>query len=248
MNLTGNTILVTGGSSGIGKALAESLHKLGNQVIITGRNVPALSLVTSANPGMRSEELDISNPLAIQAFGRKIVAEFPDLNVLINNAGIQFRENLKNQEGHVEAMEALITTNLLGPLRLTAALLPHLLTRDSSTVINVTSGLGFVPGTWVPTYSATKAAHHSYTVSLRRQMRDTSVEVLELIPPYVQTNLGPGHGSDPAAMPLAEFIDEVIAILRSGPEEGEIVVDRCLHLRRAVENGNFEEIFHRLNG
>ena len=194
MNLTGNTILITGGGTGIGRALAEQLHKLGNQIVIAGRRKKALDETTAANPGMKSITLDIEDPAAIRSFAAQAVASFPALNVLVNNAGIMRPENLLALPSDLADAEAIITTNLLGPIRLTAALLPHLQKQPHAAIVNVSSGLAFLPLALTPTYCATKAAIHSYTESLRYQLRGTQIEVLELIPPYVATNLMDGAG------------------------------------------------------
>ena len=180
MNSTGNTILITGGGSGIGRGLAEALQALGNQVIIAGRRKQALEETAAANPGMKSIPLDIESPAAIRAFAAKIAAEFPSLNVLINNAGIMRAEKLFAQQSDLADAEATVATNLLGPIRLIAVLLPHLLKQPRATIINVSSGLAFVPLAITPTYCATKAAIHSYTQSLRYQLKNTPIEVLEL--------------------------------------------------------------------
>src|ERR1039458_6865778 len=216
MNLQGNTILITGGSSGIGRGLAEAFHQLRNQVIISGRRQSALDVVTAAHPGMQAVTLDAADPVAIRNFAQTIRKKFPNLNVLINNAGIQSPEDLRAQSEDLTEMEAMVTTNLLGPIRLTAALLPLLQEQPSSTIVNVSSGLAFLPLALTPTYCATKAAIHSYSLSLRYQLRSTSVEVLELIPPYVATDLM-GGASDPRAMPLDKFLAEVMAILKTQP-------------------------------
>ena len=246
MKLIGNTILITGGGSGIGRGLAEAFHQLGNQVILAGRRQSMLDQVTAANPGMHAVALDAADPVAIREFSSIMSEQFSDLNVLINNAGIQTPENLETQSEDLAEVEAMITTNLLGPIRLTAALLPLLQRQQDSSIINVTSGLAFLPGAFVPTYSATKAAMHSYTLSLRYQLRGKT-DVLEVIPPYVQTDLGPNHGKDPRAMPLNEFISETMAILRNEPAATEIVVERCKPLRFAAESGNFHAAFEGLN-
>ena len=246
MNLTGNTILITGGGSGIGRGLAESLHALGNQVIIAGRRQHALDETTAANPGMKSLPLDIENPEAIRDFAAKAVAEFPSLNVLINNAGIMRAEKLLAQQPDLANAEAIVTTNLLGPIRLTAALLPHLLKQSRAAIMNVSSGLAFLPLALTPTYCATKAAIHSYTLSLRYQLRSTGIEVLELIPPYVATNLMSG-AEDPRAMPLHQFIAEVMEILKQQPTPSEICVENVKRLRFAAESGKFDQIFNGLN-
>jgi uncharacterized oxidoreductase len=247
MNLSGNTILITGGGSGIGRGLAEAFHALGNQVVIAGRRQSALDETTSANPGMKSIALDIEDPDAIRSFAGRIAAEFPSLNVLVNNAGIMRRENLLAQRPDLADAEAIVTTNLLGPIRLTAALLPVLQKQPHSTIINVSSGLAFLPLALTPTYCATKAALHSYSLSLRHQLRATTTEVLELIPPYVATDLMDG-ASDPHAMPLGQFLAEVMAILKTQPTPSEICVENVKPLRFAAETGKFEMIFQRLNG
>jgi uncharacterized oxidoreductase len=246
MNLAGSTILITGGGSGIGRGLAEALHALGNQVIIAGRRQKALDETTAANPGMKSLALDIESPTAIRAFAARIAADYPALNVLVNNAGIMRIEKLREQQPDLADAEAIITTNLLGPIRLTAELLPHLQKQPCSTIINVTSGLAFLPLAFTPTYCATKAALHSYTLSLRYQLKDTAVEVVELIPPYVATDLMSG-ASDPRAMPLAAFISEVMSILKTQPTPPEICVENVKRLRFAAESGKFNDIFQGLN-
>ncbi len=246
MNLTGNTILITGGGSGIGRGLAEEFHKLGNQVIIAGRRKQALDETTAANPGMKSLVLDIEDPAAVRAFAARAVAEFPALNVLINNAGIMRAENLLEQQADLADAEAIVSTNLLGPIRLTAALLPHLQTQTRAALINVSSGLAFVPLALTPTYCATKAAIHSYTQSLRHQLRGAAVEVIELIPPYVATHLMNG-ADDPRAMPLGAFIAEVMTLFHAQPTPTEICVENVKGLRLAADSGRYDAVFAGLN-
>jgi uncharacterized oxidoreductase len=246
MNLSGNTILITGGGSGIGRGLAESLHALGNQVIISGRRRQALDETTAANPGMKSLTVDMLDPESVRALATQAIADFPALNILINNAGIMRRENLLEQQADPADAEATVATNLLGPIRLTAAILPHLQKQPHATIINVSSGLAFLPMAHTPTYCATKAALHSYTLSLRAQLRKTGIEVFELIPPYVATHLMDGF-NNPRAMPLDKFIAEAMEILKTQPTLPEICVENVKTLRFAAETGNFDTIFARLN-
>lgn len=250
MNTTDNTILITGGGSGIGRALAEALHALGNQVIISGRTAKTLDETTAANPGMKSLTVDMTDAASIRSFAARLEEEFPSLNVLINNAGIMRPENCRSPQADSADAEAMIMTNLLGPIRLTAALLPSLQRQPHATIMNVTSGLAFIPLAMTPTYSATKAALHSYTESLRFQLRETSVEVVELAPPYVATHLmGEQQAADPNAMPLDEFISEVMDLLATHPGASEILVKRVQPLRFASVGGqeNYDEVFLGLN-
>ena len=246
MNLTGNTILITGGGSGIGRGLAEELHKLGNHVVIAGRRRHALDETIATNPGMQALQLDIENPAAIRAFAAEVTERFPALNVLVNNAGIMRAEKLLAQQEDLADAEAIVTTNLLGPIRLTAALMPHLKQQPHAVIMNVSSGLAFLPLALTPTYCATKAAIHSYTQSLRYQLRATQIEVLELAPPYVATDLMSG-AADPRAMPLIAFIAEVMEILKQQPTPAEILVENVKGLRFAAENGKYDGIFQGLN-
>jgi uncharacterized oxidoreductase len=246
MNTTGNTILITGGGSGIGRGVAQAFHALGNRVIIAGRRKQALDETTKANPGMKSLAVDMLDPESIRSFAAKAMAEFPSVDVLINNAGIMRPEKLLAQQPDLADAEAIVATNLLGPIRLTAALLPHLQKQPHATIMNVSSGLAFMPLALTPTYCATKAAIHSYTLSLRYQLRKSNIEVLELIPPYVQTDLMDG-ANDPRAMPLAQFISEVMEILKVQPTPPEICVEGVKRLRFAAEIGSFDQIFNGLN-
>jgi uncharacterized oxidoreductase len=246
MDIKNNTILITGGGSGIGRALAEAFHAEGNHVIIAGRRKAMLDELTKANPGMKYAVLDIENADAIKSFADKLTADHPRLNVVIHNAGIMRAENVK--EGKLDDAEATIATNLLGPIRLNAALLPTLQKQAHATVMTVSSGLAFLPLALTPTYNATKAAIHSYSQSLRYQLKDTKVQVMELVPPWVQTELmGPGQATEPRAMPLKEFITEVMGILKSSPDATEINVERVKPLRFAEVNGNYDGFFKQFN-
>jgi uncharacterized oxidoreductase len=246
MKLTGNTMLITGGGSGIGRGLAEAFQAKGNQVVIAGRRKKLLDETVAANPGMKAAVLDIGNSEAISTFGEKLKRDYPALNIVIHNAGIMNLENLK--EGAVADAEAIVATNLLGPIRLNAVLLPFLLKQQNPVIMTVSSGLAFVPLATTPAYCATKAAIHSYTQSLRYQLKDTAAEVLELIPPYVQTELlGARQASDPNAMPLADFISETMSILENSPNSTEICVERVKPLRFAEASGQYEAFFKNFN-
>lgn len=247
MKLSGNTILITGGGSGIGRALAEALHAKGNKVIVAGRRRAPLDAVVAANPGMASVVLDVSDAAAIRDVSARLIADHPDLNVVIQNAGIMVAEDIAADEWTTDTAEAIITTNLLGPIRLTAALLPHLKGKTDAAIMTVSSGLAFVPLVATPTYDATKAAIHSWSIALRAQLAGSGIGVIELIPPGVQTELMPGHDSDPNAMPLADYIAEVMAILEANPDGEEIVVERCKPLRAAQDDAQHTKVFNMIN-
>ncbi|AMD61142.1 oxidoreductase [Agrobacterium tumefaciens] len=248
MKISGNTILITGGGSGIGRALAEAFHKAGNRVIISGRRKAVLDEVTAANPGMASMVMDATDAAGIRAFAEALVKAHPTLNAVINNAGIMRPEDIAAAPDYLDTAEETIATNLLAPIRLTAALLPHFLKQPAATVLTVSSGLAFVPMVLTPTYSATKSAIHAYSVALREQLEETPVEVIEIVPPYVQTTLmGEGQAKDERAMPLDAFIAEVMDILENRPNEKEVVVERCKPLRFAAQNGNFDQVFAMIN-
>lgn len=247
MKTTGNTMLITGGGSGIGRALAEAFHRLGNKIIIAGRRKEALDATTKANPGMESMVLDVEDAAAIRTFAKEVVAAHPTLDVLVNNAGIMRAEDLLAGGETFPEAEPIITTNLLGPIRLTAALLPALRARPHATIMNVTSGLAFVPLAMTPTYSATKAALHSYTESLRHQLSSTAIDVIELVPPAVQTELMPTSATNPHAMPLAAYIDEVMSLITRDPNAPEVCVERVKFLRDAEREGRTAATFGMLN-
>jgi uncharacterized oxidoreductase len=215
MHLSGNTILLTGGSSGIGLALAERFVKADNQVIVTGRRENLLEDVRRKLPSVVTFVSDSGNAEARAKLVSDVTRKFPALNVLINNAGIQRKVDLLESEPWEQTREE-IAINVEGPMHMIALLLPHLQGRPKPVIVNVSSGLAFVPMAAVPVYSATKSALHSYTMSLRHQLRDTAVEVVEVIPPAVHSNLG---GSHAFGVPTDEYADSVIAQLGEGRPE-----------------------------
>jgi uncharacterized oxidoreductase len=223
MKMQGNTIFITGGTSGIGKGLAEAFHKLGNQVLISGRREDRLKSIAAANPGMKHFVLDVTDPSSVLSVARKVIEEFPALNVVVNNSGIQRRHNFSDGASvNDSAMLAEIQTNLLGLIRVTAEFLPHLKRQAGATLVNVSSGLAFIPMPAFPVYCATKAAVHSFTLTLRQQLKNSSVKVVELIPPYVATELGGGMPAPAGAlhqMPLETFINETMKELAGDQDE-----------------------------
>lgn len=245
MKTNGNTIFITGGNAGIGRALAGALHAKGNKVIIAGRRQEALDDVAAANPGIETVVLDMTDAVAIRDVAARVIADFPALNIVIQNAGIMQAEDVAADGWSTDIAEATIATNLLGPIRLTAALLPHLKTKEVATIMTVSSGLAFIPLVATPSYCATKAAIHSWSQSMRTQLAGTGVEVIELAPPGVATDLMPGHAENPRSMPLADFTAEVMALLEQGGDE--ILVERVKPLRFAEANGNYPQVYQMLN-
>lgn len=238
MKLTGNTVLVTGGGSGIGEALAHRLHDLGNTVIVAGRRRDALERAIAGRANMAAMTLDVESSESVAEFARRLLAEQPELSVVVNSAGIMRYENIATRRDLADA-EATIVTNLLGPIRPIDALVDHLAAQADSAIVNVTSGLAFVPLVATATYSATKAALHSYTVSLREALKGR-VEVIELAPPAVQTDLTPGQREARGYMPLDAFADEVMALLSQQPTPSEVLVEAVKFLRYAEAEGRFE--------
>jgi uncharacterized oxidoreductase len=249
MKMHSNTIFITGGTSGIGKELAGAFHKLGNQVIISGRREDRLQSICAANPGMRHFVLDVTDPGSVWDTARKIIEEFPGLNCVFNNSGVQRRHDFATGKSiNDAAMLAEIQTNLLGLIRVTAEFLPHLKNQKNATLLNVSSGLAFVPLAVFPVYCATKAAVHSFSMSLRQQLKDSNVKVIELIPPYVATELG-GSAQAPAGalhqMPLETFIAETMKELPGDADE--IAIGGAKNLFAASGPENVKRIFAGMN-
>lgn len=246
MKTTQNTILITGGGTGIGEALAHRFHDLGNTVIIAGRRMETLTKAIGDRPRMHALTLDMDDPANVAAFAEKLVKDFPEVNVLINNAGIMRMESGLDKYRDLSDAEASFTSNLLGPIRLTNALVEHLTRQPDAAIVNVSSGLAFVPLVIAPTYSAIKAAIHSYTVSLHAVLKD-KVEVIELVPPAVQTDLTPGQKTNERFTPLDTFADQVMAIFQQTPTPTEILVEGVDFMRNAEKEDRFDEAVAAIN-
>lgn len=240
MKTKGNTILITGGTSGIGLGLARKFHELGNQVIVAGRRTQLLDEIAAEHPGIETIVLDIADPQSIARTREVVAARYPQLNVLINNAGIQLPENLLDS-GSWPVAEDTIATNLLGTIRMVYAFLPLLVEQNDAVVMNVSSALAFVPFPITPTYNATKAALHSFSDSLRVQAADTGVQVIELVPAGVRTTLM-GNQNNEDAQPLEDFLKEVMDLLVAEPDAKEIVVEPARFIRDAQANGNYDDV------
>lgn len=241
MKLEANTIFITGGTSGIGRALAEALHQRGNKVIIAGRRQTLLAEIAQANPGIDTVQLDINDAQQIKDVAAEVIRRHPSLNVIINNAGIMPFDNAGSGDYDDAQAVALLQTNLLGPVRVSAAFVEHLKRQSEAYIINNSSVLAYLPLATTALYSATKAAIHSYSLSQRFMLRDTSVKVLEIAPPWVDTDLIHKSG-DERAMPLGEFIEETLIKLETATTE--VLVDRVLPLRAnqgANEHGLIEQ-------
>lgn len=247
MKTSGNTILMTGGGSGIGRELAREFHTLGNTVIVAGRRADALEETIAGRDGMHARTLDVGDAADIARFAKALIADFPALNTVFNNAGIMAKEDWLADPVDLAVAEATVTTNILGPIRLTAALMPHLRAQPVARVVNVTSGLAFVPLAHTPTYSASKAAMHAWTQSLRYLLKDTNVELIELAPPGVQTDLTPGQATREGYMPLKDFIAETMESFGIEDTPAEVAVQRAKLLRTAEAEGRFEQTFQMLN-
>ncbi|PYY62893.1 MULTISPECIES: SDR family NAD(P)-dependent oxidoreductase [unclassified Curtobacterium] len=237
MDITNSTVFIPGATSGIGLALAQRLQAAGSTVVIGGRRQALLDSL-AAEHGFGTVQIDVSDADSIASAASTVLEAYPSLNTLITMSGIMRNEDLRSSDHMDDAIET-IQTNLVGTIRLIDAFLPHLLEQPAATLMTVTSGLAFVPLTATPTYNATKAGVHSYTQALRQQLVGSSVEVLELAPPAVSTDLM--GGADFGGMPLDAFADEVMALIESGAAP-EILVQNVHPLRFAERNGNHQQI------
>ncbi|PWH05496.1 oxidoreductase [Brachybacterium endophyticum] len=247
MDITGHTIFIPGATSGLGLALALRLQARGNTVIIGGRRTELLESLSLEHPGLDTIRLDTTDPESIRSATAEVLSRHPDLDMLIAMAGIMQAEDWTRSEGLLETAEAIVTTNVLGPIRLIAGLLDHFVARGDATIMTVSSGLAFTPLRITPTYNASKAAIHMLSESIRLQLEGTGVRVLELEPPAVQTDLMPGQAESERAMGLDAFADEVMDILETDPEPREIQVETVKVLRYAEIRGEYPQVIEALN-
>jgi len=218
MRREGRCVLITGGGTGIGLALAKRFWSAGSKVIICGRREERLAAAQRELPGLVAIPCDVAHERERIRLAERVLGEFPEVDVLVNNAGIQNRPPPLTETQDWKAYEREISTNLAAPIHLSMLFLQHLAGKSEAAVINITSGLAFAPISFMPTYCATKAALHSFTLSLRHQVRDTAISVIEIVPPKVQTDLG-GIGLHDDGAPLEEFTDHVWSELGAGKLE-----------------------------
>lgn len=245
MNITGNTVFIPGATSGIGLALALRLQARGNTVVLGGRRTELLEK-PAAEHGFGTVRIDITDPASIASAAQDVVDRYPDLNVLVTMAGIMRIEDWRTA-GFLADAEEVVTTNVLGPIRVIAALIEHLRTRPGATIMTVSSGLAHAPLRVTPSYNASKAAIHRLSETLRLQLADTGVQVIELVPPAVRTAILPGQDTSDFAMPLDEFTDEVMALLEADPQAREILVERVKFLRHSEARGDYDQVVTKLN-
>jgi uncharacterized oxidoreductase len=246
MRIDNNTIFIPGATSGIGLALALALQAKGNTVIVGGRRAELLERIATDH-GLDTVTIDTTDPVSITQAAGQVIARHPELNVLVTMAGIMRAENWTAGDFLADA-EQTVTTNLLGPIRLIDAFLPQLLNRPGSTIITVSSGLAFTPLKVTPTYNATKAAIHMLSETLRLQLDGVGVQVVELEPPSVATDLMPGQKESSFAMPLDAFITEVVGLLETQPDAREIQVENVKFLRYGEARGDYDQVVATLNG
>jgi uncharacterized oxidoreductase len=247
MDISGNTIFIPGSTSGIGLALALELQARGNTVIVGGRRAELLEQIAAEHPGIDTVQIDTTDVASIASAAKRVLAGHPDLNVLVTMAGVMHIEDWRDPATFLATAEATVTTNVLGPIRLIAAFVEHLLAQPDATVMTVSSGLAFAPLRITPSYNASKAAVHMLSESLRLQLAGTSVKVVELEPPSVRTALLPGHEDNELAMPLDEFVTEVVGLIETRPDAGEIQVERVKFLRYGEARGDYDQVVEKLN-
>lgn len=247
MDLTNSTVFIPGATSGIGLALAVALHEQGSTVVVGGRRTELLEQIAADHPGLDTVRIDTTDPESIASAAKDVIERHPDLDTLVTMAGIMRTEDWHHPEGFLDTAEETITTNVLGPIRLIGAFVEHLQTRPHATIVTVSSGLAFAPLKVTPTYDASKAAIHMLSEALRLQLADTSVDVVELVPPSVATDLMPGQRESAFAMPLDAFVAEVVDLLRTQPDAHEILVERVKFLRFGEARGDYDQVVATLN-
>lgn len=247
MNISGNTVFIPGSTSGIGLALALALHARGNTVVVGGRRTELLDRIAAEHPGLGTVVIDTTDPASIRAATEDVLARYPDLNVLVTMAGIMHIEDWHHPADFLASAESVVTTNVLGPIRLIAAFVEHLQSRPDATIMTVSSGLAFTPLRITPSYNASKAAIHMLSESLRLQLADTTVKVVELVPPSVRTALLPGQESSEFAMPLEDFVAEAVELLATRPDAKEIQVEQVKFLRYGKARGDYDEVVATVN-
>ena len=247
MDLTNSTVFIPGATSGIGLALAVALHEQGSTVVVGGRRTALLEQIAAEHPGIDTVRVDTTDPESIASAAKEVLERHPDLDTLVAMAGIMRAEDWHHPEGFLDTAEEIVTTNVLGPIRLIGAFVEHLQTRPRATIVTVSSGLAFAPLAVTPTYDASKAAIHMLSEALRLQLADTSVDVVELVPPSVATDLMPGQRESAFAMPLDDFVTEVVDLLRTQPDAHEILVERVKFLRYGEARGDYDEVVRVLN-
>lgn len=243
MQISGRTVVIPGATSGIGRALAVALHDAGATVIAGGRRQALLDELAAEHPGIGTVVVDVADPASITAAAADVIERFPATDTLITMAGFSEPEDLTSGD-FVDASARMVTTNILGTVRLVGAFTEHLAQVGSGSIVTVSSGLAFTPLAPMPTYSATKAFVHSFTDSMRLQLRDSGVRVREIIPPAVQTEFAPGQSTAEWAMPLDEFVAETMELLAK--DDDELVVDHARALRDSEVNGNRAELMDQL--
>ncbi|MET8903625.1 SDR family NAD(P)-dependent oxidoreductase [Streptomyces sp. NPDC004538] len=247
MDISGNTVFIPGSTSGIGLALALELQARGNKVIVGGRRGELLARIAADHPGIDTVRIDTTDAASIATAAKQVLADHPDLNVLVTMAGVMHAEDWHDPATFLATAESTVTTNVLGPIRLIAAFVAHLRTRPDATIMTVSSGLAFTPLKVTPSYNASKAAIHMLSESLRLQLADTSVKVVELVPPSVRTALLPGQEDNEHAMPLDEFVTEVVGLIEAEPDAREIQVERVKFLRYGEARGDYDQVVAALN-
>jgi short-subunit dehydrogenase involved in D-alanine esterification of teichoic acids len=247
MHISGNTIFIPGSTSGIGLALALRLQAKGNTVIVGGRRTELLEQIAAEHPGIHTVQIDTADAASVRSAAAEVLSRHPDVNVVIAMAGIMRIEDWHHPDTFRESAESTITTNVLGPIRLIAAFIEHLQKQPAATIITVSSGLAFAPLRVTASYNASKAAIHMLTESVRLQLTDSTVEFKELVPPSVQTDLVPGQRDNDAAMPLNDFLDEVMQLLENEPDGKEIQVERVKFLRYGEARGDYDKVIAALN-